>query len=186
MRPCVHCGYRSDPAASPQCPECGEKQLPTTWTVLLREASPWFWRLGHLGSMVYLVLAGVWVVGLMAGKQSSHFASFTYLAILCFPISIAHIRGKRLDDVWIITDTRLEHRSRVGATTFHEASDGWSPSPLRRYKKRSKHLWLIELRKPKGKRPRRVEMIIDDRLDDPAAVEAVVMRRLAPVVATAT
>jgi len=47
------------------------------------------------------------------------------------------------------------------------------------HKKRSKHLWLIELRKPKGKRPRRVEIIIDSRQDDPVAVEEVVRRRLA-------
>ncbi|MDZ4756476.1 MAG: VOC family protein [Phycisphaerae bacterium] len=42
MRPCVQCAYRSDPTASPRCPECGEKHLPAGWTVLLRESSPWF------------------------------------------------------------------------------------------------------------------------------------------------
>jgi len=121
----------------------------------------------------------VWILALLAGKKAPNVWWFTYLAMLCFPISIAHLRGKRLDDIWIISETRLEHRPRVGSTTFHEPADGWAPQRLRR-QKRSAHDWIIELRRPKGKRPRKVEIIIDDRQDDPVAVEAAVCRLLKP------
>jgi hypothetical protein len=179
MRPCVECGYHSDPNSSPKCPECGTTQLPVDWTVLLREASPWVWRMAHLGSLTYLTLFVVWFVAMLGGQKSPNVASFTVLAVFCFPISIAHLRGKRLDDIWIINDEKLEHRTRIGNASFYSVDDGWVPKPLRRYKRHAS-LWVIELRKPAGKRPRKMEMLIDDLQDDPKVVEARVIRTLAP------
>jgi hypothetical protein len=179
MRPCVTCGYLSDPTTSPQCPECGAQQLPVEWSVLLRESSPWFWRMAHLGSLTFIALFAVWVLSFITDKKGPNIGAFTYLAVICFPISIAHLSGKRLDDIWIISDARLEHRPRVGNTTYHTAEEGWAPQPLKQ-QKRTGHLWVIELRKPSGKRPRKIELVIDDRQNDPKAIEALVSKVLAP------
>lgn len=127
--------------------------------------------MAHAGSLVYLGLFGLWIVGLVAGHKPPNFGAMTYVGVLCFPISIARLRGKRLDDIWIIGGSRLEHRPRVGNTTFHGREDGWAPQPLAR-KKRSGHLWVLELRKPAGTRPRKVEIVIDDRENDPQVIEA--------------
>jgi hypothetical protein len=196
MRACVDCAHWSDPTTSPHCPECGSEQLPKDWTVVLREPSPWVWRGAHIGSLVYLLTLALWINGLVSGGKGPNPGSFVVLAMFCFPLSVAHLRGKRLDDIWILRDRGIEHRSRTGTKTLHEPEDGWACVEVRQHK-RNKHLWLLKLERPKRvanpvpgrpkpKGQRTVKIEVDDRVHDPRVVERAVRRSLTPASASDT
>lgn len=186
MRPCVACGHRSDPAVSPVCPECGERQLPNDWVVVLRECPTWFWVLGHLGSLLYLGILAGWVVSMATGGHGPSPGAFIYLGIACFPTSAAHLKGKRLDDIWIVTGTKLEHRPRVGNTTYHDASGGWELKLVAPPEKAGRP-WKFHLARVVGGKTKGAALMqVDGGEDDPAAVEAAVRRALTPASASGT
>lgn len=141
--------------------------------------------MGHAGSIFYLAFFCEWLLTLKTGGKPPPLGGITMLAFICFPISVAHLRGKRLDDVWIITGTRLEHRPRIGATTFHAAEDGWDLASVK--PPRRGHLWTIRLKRTvNGRKKGQVDMLVDDRNDDPALVEATIRRVLTPASASGT
>ncbi len=171
LRPCVACSYRYDPARSERCPECGEARLPLTWTVLLREPSPWLWRGAHIGSTIFLGIVSYWLYAMLVGSRGGQIGGFLYLGIVSLPISFARLSGKRFDDIWIVSDTRLEHRPPRGPTTFHDGADGWVATTLLPHG-RKPHVWVLRLKRETGRKTERAAILIDDRLDDPVAVEA--------------
>jgi hypothetical protein len=179
LRPCVACAYRYDPTRSERCPECGEPRLPLTWTVLVREPSPWLWRGAHIGSILFLTVVAYWIYALLVGSKSVGVGGFVYLGVISLPISLARLSGKRFDDIWIISEKRLEHRPSRGSTTFHEPADGWVATTFLPHA-RKPHLWVLRLKRERGRKTERAELLIDDRNDDPVAVEARVRAVLTP------
>lgn len=179
LRPCLSCGYRSEPRDGGCCPECGAPSLPPSWVVIElnipRTAKIWLVGLITVGLAGPLLMVAV---GILFGANTVGIGCLGFFPILFVPSLLRSLFSRHAMGLYVITDEAIELRGAHGTTTYR-AADGWTVHRLRR-DRASATDWMLEIRQSTGNPPSQFEIPIDSRLDAPELVEAAARRALSP------
>lgn len=177
LRPCLECGYRSEPRDGGRCPECGAEALPPAWVVvelnIPRRAKVLMIGLAVAGLAAPLLML---LVGILLGANTLGGGCLGFFPLLFVPFLMRSLFSRRAMGMYVVTDDAIELRGQHG-TLVHRRDEGWRVGSLRR-DAGGPHHWLIEVRQETPSNPGRFEIPIDDRIDDPRQVEAAARRAL--------
>lgn len=187
LRPCLDCGYRSEPREGGACPECGTAQPPSDWVIVEATLPPHVRRWFVIACLVGLGFPLLMVaVPLLFGTSTIGPGCFGLFPIVFAPLLIRQLFSRSALGIYVIRHDGVATTS-LGFRTVCTAADGWRAGELRR-DAHDPHRWTLEiLRQDAGERPLdRFEIPIDDRVDDPRIVDAAARRALTPASASDT
>ncbi len=186
LRPCLECGYRCEPREGAACPECGTAQPPASWVIVETTIPPhvrrWFYLAIGIGIGLPMTMIGV---SLLFGTSTLGPGCIGLFPILFTPFLVRQLFSRKALGIYVIRDDGVATTS-LGFNRVCRSAEGWRAGALVRDAV-DPHRWALTVHRysegiGEGVADR-FEIPIDDRIDDPVAVEAALRRALAPPVA---
>jgi hypothetical protein len=190
LRPCLHCGYRSEPREGGACPECGTPQPPASWVIVEVSIPPhvrrWFLVACTVGIGFPLLMVAV---PLLFGTSTFGSGCLGLFPILFVPVLLRKLFSRSALGQHVIRDDGIAS-SVLGPNRICRSSEGWRVAELTR-DGTDPHRWLLVIaRSGSGAQEgqahseeERFEIPIDDRVDDPHEVARAARRVLTPELA---